>query len=83
MRRKKIEAGVGFEYWHNKFGNIPAYGSPGHGAEVGVRRGRLPLLIAGLHARRVAFGCQAIAAGCWPTATMLPEERKAAMFEGR
>ncbi len=22
---KKIEAGVGYEYWHNKFGNIPRY----------------------------------------------------------
>ena len=22
---KKIEAGVGYEYWHNKFGNIPSY----------------------------------------------------------
>lgn len=22
---RKIEAGVGFEYWHNKFGNVPEY----------------------------------------------------------
>ncbi len=22
---KKLEAGVGFEYWHNKFGNVPQY----------------------------------------------------------
>ena len=22
---KKVEAGVGYEYWHNKFGNIPRY----------------------------------------------------------
>lgn len=20
---KKLEAGVGYEYWHNKFGNVP------------------------------------------------------------
>jgi len=22
---KKLEAGVGFEYWHNKFGDVPKY----------------------------------------------------------
>ena len=41
---KKIEAGVGFEYWHNKFGSVKEY-VPRDGAALGVRRSGLPLLV--------------------------------------